>query len=82
MEAFKLKFTRLQNEIFRLMCIKAEEKLNLSDIAKNLKVSVTAVSKSILLIEKEKLIKIEKDKKMNLTQVSLDRGNKKTIQLN
>jgi predicted nucleotidyltransferase len=81
METIKLKLTRLQNEIFRLMCIKSGEKLNLSDISKNLRVSVTAISKSIPDLEKINLIKIEKDKKMNLTLVSLERSNKKAIQL-
>jgi predicted nucleotidyltransferase len=81
METIKLKFTRLQNSIFRLICIKAGEKLNLSEISKLLKVSVTAVSKAVPSIEEQKIIKIEKDKKMNLTLISLDRANKKAIQM-
>lgn len=81
METIKLKLTRLQNEIFRLMCIKSGEKLNLSDISKNLDVSVTAVSKAVQLLEKEGLIKIEKDQKMNLIFISLERNKKRTIQL-
>ncbi len=81
METIKLKFTRLQNEIFRIMCVKSGEKLNLSNISANLNVSVTAVSKSIPYLQKLKLISVEKDKKMNLTLVSLERSNKKTIQL-
>lgn len=81
METIKLKLTRLQNEIFGLMCIKAGEKLNLSDISKILKVSVTAVSKAVPLLSNRGLIKIEKDKKMNLTLITLNRDNKKTIEL-
>ena len=81
METIKLKLTRLQNEIFRLMCIKSGEKLNLSDISKILKVSVTAVSKAVPMLESTGLIKIEKDKKMNLTLITLNRDNKKTIEL-
>lgn len=81
METIKYKFTKLQNDIFSLMCKKSGEKLNLSDIAKSIKVSVTAVSKAIPDLEKHNLINIEKDKKMNLTLVSLDRSNKKTIQM-
>jgi len=81
METIKLMFTRLQNEIFRLMCIKSGNKLNLSDISKALKVSVSAVSKSVPHLEKLGLVKIEKDKKMNLTLITLERAKKKTIQL-
>lgn len=80
MERIKLKLTSLQNEIFRLMCIKSVEKLNLSEIAKNLDVSVTAVSKSILKLEDAKLISVERNKKMNLILICLDRSSKKAIQ--
>jgi len=80
METIKLKLTKLQNEIFRLMCIKSGEKLNLSDISRILKVSVTAVSKAIPILEKQNLIKVERDKKMNLTLIALERANKKAIQ--
>ena len=81
METIKLRLTTLQNDILRLICIKSGEKLNLSEIAKNLDVSVTAVSKSIPKLEETKLISVEKDKKMNLTLISIDRSNKKAIQL-
>ena len=80
METIKLNFTKLQNRIFRLMCIDAGKKLNLSEIAKKLKVSVTAISKATPIIEKSGLIKVEKDKKMNLTIVFLNRDNYKTMQ--
>src|SRR3989344_6682586 len=79
METIKLIFTKLQTQIFRLMCINAGKKLNLSDIAKKLKVSVTAISKAVPLIEKSELIKAEKDKKMNLIIVSLNRDNPKAM---
>jgi predicted nucleotidyltransferase len=62
------------------MCIKSGEKLNLSDISRILKVSVTAVSKAIPILEKQNLIKVERDKKMNLTLIALERANKKAIQ--
>ena len=81
METFKPGLTRLQNEIFRLMCIKSGEKLNLSDISKFLKVSVTAVSKAVPLLESKGVIKIEKDKKMNLTLITLNRDNPRVIEL-
>jgi len=80
MDIYKLKFTRLQNEIFRLLCIKTQE-LNQRRIAKLLRVSPTAVSKSIKELEKEELILIEKDKLMNLNSITLNTDNPETIAL-
>ena len=76
---YKLKFTKLQNEIVRLLCIKSGEKINQRTIAKLLNVSPTAIAKATKLLEQEKLIRIEKSKTMNLTQIELNR-NKETIE--
>src|SRR3989344_5799447 len=57
METYKLKFTRLQNEIFRFLSIEAGMKFNQSKIAKMLKVSPTAIAKALPLLEKEELLK-------------------------
>lgn len=78
---YKLKFTRLQNEIFRLLCIKAGIPLNQRKIAKMLKVSPTAIAKSLVLLKKEGLIKVEKDANMNLVSVQFNRDNQKAIDL-
>lgn len=48
-------------------------------IAKLLKVSPTAISKSIILLEKEQLIKIDKKNNLNLNYVSLNRDSEKAI---
>lgn len=81
MDIYKLKFTKLQLEIFRLFCIKAGTKLNQRKISKLLKVSPTAIAKSLKLLEKEFLIKKEKNKEMNLNLVELNRDNKRTLEL-
>ena len=73
MDTYKLKFTRLQNEIFRLLCIKAGKSLNQREIARILRVSPTAVAKAVKLLEKESMIKIEKSKTMNLTLIQFNR---------
>ena len=78
---YTLKFTRLQNEIFRLLSIKSGEKLNKRTIANLLKVSPTAVSKSLMLLEKEGLVKIEREEKMNLSLVRLNREDSRAIGL-
>ena len=77
MDRYKLKFTRLQNEIFRLLCIKAGRSLNQRGIARPLQVSPTAVAKS--LPELNDLIKIEKSETMNLASIELNRDKPKAI---
>lgn len=81
MDIYKLKFTKLQNEIFRLLCIKAGTALNQRTIAKKLKVSPTAVAKALKGLKKENLIQIKKDKTMNLTLIELNLDNSKAIML-
>lgn len=75
MDTYKLKFTRLQNEIFRLLCIKAGKSLNQREIAHLLGVSSTAVAKAVKDLQKEELIIIEKSRTMNLTLTILNRDN-------
>lgn len=81
MDIYKLKFTRLQMEIFRLLCIKAGEQLNQRRIARLLGVSPTAVAKALPLLEKEWLVSINRSKEMNLTLVGLNRDNQKAMLL-
>ena len=80
MDMYKLKFTKLQNEIFRFLCIKAGMSLNQRGIAKMLKVSSTAVGKSLSTLEREGMVKIEKSKTMNLMSITLNRDNSKTLE--
>ncbi len=77
MDMYKLKFTKLQNEILRLLCIKAGTTLNQRGISRLLSVSPTAVAKALPALKKESLVKIEKTQNMNLSSVELDRDNEK-----
>jgi len=79
MDMYKVKWTRLQAEIFRLMCIKSGEKVNQRHIAKLLKVSPTAVSNALENLEKEKVVAVEKQGKMNLLLIELNRNNRQVI---
>ena len=81
MDTYKVKWTRLQASIFRLLCIKAGQEFNLREIAKLLSVSPTAISKALPILEKEELIDIKKSKTMNLVLVSFNRGSEKAIGL-
>ncbi|MBS3105740.1 nucleotidyltransferase domain-containing protein [Candidatus Woesearchaeota archaeon] len=81
MDMYKLKFTKLQLEIFRLLCVKAGERLNQRQIARLLKVSPTAIAKAIPKLEKESLLIKEKQKNMNLILLMLNRNNKMAMQL-
>ena len=81
MDMYKVKWTRLQSEIFRLFCIKSGVGLNIREIARALNVTPTAVSKSLLVLEKEHIIKVKKHGKMNLVIVEFNRDNARAIQL-
>ena len=78
---YKLKLTILQQEILRLLFIKAGISLNANRIAKTLDVSQPAVSKSLPLLEKEGLIKVSKDKISKRLSIELNRDNNQVIWL-
>jgi len=81
MDIYKLKFTKLQLEIFRLFCIMSGASLSQREIAKNLKVSPTAIGKALKLLEKEGILKVRKSSNLKINLIELNRDNKKTIQL-
>ncbi|MBU2496946.1 MAG: nucleotidyltransferase domain-containing protein [Nanoarchaeota archaeon] len=81
MDTYKVKWTKLQAEIFRFLCINAGQNFNLRGIAKPLKVSPTAVSNALHDLQKNGLIKIEKSKTMNLMSIEFNRDNEKAINL-
>ena len=80
-DIYKLKFTILQQEIISFLIIKAGMSFNARSIARQLKVSQTAISKSLPLLEKEKIVKIKKDKDSGRLSIELNRDNKKVINL-
>jgi len=81
MDTYKIKFTILQEEILRLLGIKAGEKLSQRQIAKLLDVSGTAVGTSVHDLEKAGLILKETQGTMNLNFITLNRDNKRAMQL-
>lgn len=81
MNTYKLKLTRLQSEIFRLMCAKAGQTLNMRDIARALEVTPAAVSKALPELEKENLVKVQKHRAMNLVSIEFNRGSKEAVEM-
>jgi predicted nucleotidyltransferase len=79
MDTYKLNFTILELEIFSLLSLKAGEKLSQRDIAKELKVSPTAVANSVKKLIGKNLIKLERTKTINF--ISFNRDNPKAIEL-
>jgi len=73
MNTSALQFTTLQQQLFRLLCIKAGQKLNQRELAKELNVSPAGVAKAIQLLEKKEFIHIEKHHSMNLQLITLHR---------
>lgn len=74
-EIYKLKFTILQQEILRFLFIKAGKSFNAHNLAKNLKVSQTGISKALPLLAKENIITVEKDKESKRFSIKLNRDN-------
>ena len=75
MDAYKLKFTRLQNEILRFLFIKSGESFNQRSIALSLGVSPTAVSNALELLEKENLV-IRSEEEVKVTEPGLSERQK------
>jgi len=81
MDIYKLKWalTKLQAEIFSLLCLKAGERLSQREISKILGVSPTAIANSLKKLKESNLVKIEKTKTINF--VSFNRDEKKALEL-
>jgi predicted nucleotidyltransferase len=80
MEQYKLKLTRLQNEILRFLMINSGKSFNLKRIAENLEVSLTAVSKALIDLQRQKLAQVEKNQETKHLIIEL-KQNKRTTQL-
>ncbi|MEK6874069.1 MAG: nucleotidyltransferase domain-containing protein [Nanoarchaeota archaeon] len=81
MDMYHIKWTRLQAELFKFLCIKAGTSMNLREIARLLKRSPTAVSNALQNLEKERLIKIKKQGSINLLSIEFNRDNQNAIDL-
>ena len=80
MDIYKLRFTSLQTEIFRLLCVKTGMEINQRHLAEFLKVSPTAIGNSLPMLEKEGIVKVTRGRtKLNL--VSLNRDSQNTLEL-
>jgi len=76
MEIFKPKFTLLQQTILSFLAMKAGNSFNALDLSRSLKVSSTAIIKSLGLLEKEELINLKKEKRFS---ISFNRDTPKAI---
>ena len=79
MDIYKVNWTRLQAEIFRALCIKAGNSMNLRGLAGIVKKTPTAILNVLPKLKAEGIIIIEKSRKMNLLSIELNRDNPKTI---
>ncbi len=78
---YKLKLTNLQQEILRLLFVKAGMSLNQRQIANLLEVSQPAIMKALPNLVKENLIKMCQDKETKRWSIELNRDNHKIMQL-
>ena len=77
----KLELTSLQQEILRVLFIKAGESLNQRQLANLLDVTSPAIMKALPSLEKKTLIKIHQDKETRRWSIELNRSNHKVMQL-
>lgn len=77
----KLELTKLQQEILRLLFVRAGTSLNQRQIAKFLNVSQPAVMKALPDLEEEILIKIKQDKETKRWSIELNRDHHRIMQL-
>ena len=78
---YKLKLTNLQQEILRLLFIKAGTALNQRQVSRNLQVTAPAVMKALPGLQKESLIKVQQDKESKRLSIELNRDNHRVMQL-
>ncbi len=78
-DIIKLKFTSLQQEILRFLFREAEKSFNARQLSLALNVSQTAISKSLLLLKKNKLINVTKDS--GRLSIELNRNNQQIFQM-
>ena len=81
MDIYKLKWTSLQQEILRFLSIKSGMSFNARAISKSLKVSPTAIGKSLQALQEEGLIKVTKDKESRHLSIELNRDNPQVFHL-
>ncbi len=79
MDIYKEKFTKLEREIIRFLSINSGNNYNQREIALALKVSPTAVAKSLKLLEKEEIIELKKGKNTKPQVISLNFQNNKVF---
>ncbi len=77
MDIYKLKFTRLQQEILRFLFLYAGKSFNKRVLSKKLGVSPTAISKALENLEKEGLIILDMDKDSKTSEIKLNLENSK-----
>lgn len=78
---YKQELTILQQEILRLLFVKAGMSLNQRRISRILGVTQPAVMKAIPKLEKEELINMKQDKDSKRWSIELNRDNHKVLQL-
>lgn len=81
MDMYNVRWTKLQSEIFRFLCMHVGKELNLRSIARILKKSPTAVSNALVLLEKEKIVKIKRNENIKMLLIEFNRDNQYAVEL-
>ncbi|MBS3054780.1 MAG: nucleotidyltransferase domain-containing protein [Candidatus Aenigmarchaeota archaeon] len=79
MDIYKVRFTALQQEMLRFLFLKSGARFTERSLAGRLKASPTAVSNSLPLLQKERLIAVTKDPESGRLSISLNKENPKVF---
>jgi predicted nucleotidyltransferase len=81
MDTYKVKWTQLQRDIFRVLSLNYGKELSAREIARLTKKTPTAVLNSLKKLEKEKIVSVKKHDKLNLLSISLNKENERIVEL-
>lgn len=80
MDKYKIKWTGIEEKVFRYLCINVGIPINQRGIARDLRISPTSVGKAIKKLEKQEFVKCEIHKTANLVSCELNRDSQKAVE--
>jgi len=81
MDMYKVKWTRLQSEIIKFLCISVGRAVSLRELSRKLHKTPTAVSNGLIELKKDGIVRVEKSENIKLLSIELERDNPKVIEI-
>ena len=71
MDMYKVKWTRLQSEIIKFLCISVGRAVSLRELSRKLHKTPTAVSNGLIELKKDGIVRVEKSENIKLLSIEL-----------